>query len=170
MSLFWFGQGVSWGGHSMFCVFMIFYFYVLAGYGSQSGTVVYHCLWLGTILRYPFSHLWWHIALGFTVCFVYCFVVVILNKGENVCSPRCTLVLILQQLWHISWNTLCCLLLWLRWRSDQIWWPIFAEIQIFSRVHILFLDTVYSSGGKNTQLSYFSKSKDALKENYSRKK
>ena len=22
MSLFWFGQGVSWGGHSMFCVSM----------------------------------------------------------------------------------------------------------------------------------------------------
>ena len=41
MSLFWFGQGVSWGGHSMFCVSMIFYFYVLAGYGSQSGTAVY---------------------------------------------------------------------------------------------------------------------------------
>jgi hypothetical protein len=38
------------GGHSvLFSMFL--YFFVLAGYGSQSGTAVYHCLGLGTILR-----------------------------------------------------------------------------------------------------------------------
>ena len=39
MSLFWFGQGVSWGGHSMFCISMC-----LAWYGSQSEAAVYRCL------------------------------------------------------------------------------------------------------------------------------
>ena len=33
------GQGVSWGGHSMFSISLC-----LAGYGPQSGTAVYHCL------------------------------------------------------------------------------------------------------------------------------
>jgi hypothetical protein len=44
----WLSQGVMWGGHSMFCFLC---FYVSAGYGSQSGTAVYHCLGLGIILR-----------------------------------------------------------------------------------------------------------------------
>jgi hypothetical protein len=35
MSLFWFGQGVSWGGHSLFCTSMC-----LAWYGSQSEVAV----------------------------------------------------------------------------------------------------------------------------------
>ena len=37
MPLFCFGQGVSWGGHSMFCVSMIFYFYVLPGMVLNQG-------------------------------------------------------------------------------------------------------------------------------------
>ena len=32
----------------------------------------------------------------------------------------------------ISLSTLC-LLLWRRWRSDQIWWPIYAEIQVIPK-------------------------------------
>jgi hypothetical protein len=40
MSPFWFGQGVIWVG--ILCSF--FYFFVLAGYGSQSGTAVYRRL------------------------------------------------------------------------------------------------------------------------------
>ena len=43
MSLFWFGQGVIWVG--ILCSFFyVLYFFVLAGYGSQSGTAVYRCL------------------------------------------------------------------------------------------------------------------------------
>ena len=39
MSLFWFGQGVSWGGYSMFSISVC-----LAGCGSQSEAAVYRCL------------------------------------------------------------------------------------------------------------------------------
>ena len=43
MSLFWFGQGVIWV--VMLCSFVyVLYFFVLAGYGSQSGTAVYRRL------------------------------------------------------------------------------------------------------------------------------
>ena len=39
MSLCWFGQGVIWLG--ILCSFFyVLYFFVLAGYGSQSGTAV----------------------------------------------------------------------------------------------------------------------------------
>ena len=43
MSLFRFGQGVIWVG--ILCSFFyVLYFFVLAEYGSQSGTAVYRCL------------------------------------------------------------------------------------------------------------------------------
>ena len=42
-------SGCDLGGH-----FYVLCFYVLAGYGSQSGTAVYRCLRLGIILRQPF--------------------------------------------------------------------------------------------------------------------
>ena len=123
MSLYWFGHGVSWGGHSMFCVSMISYFYVLAD-GSQSGTAVYRCLWLGTILRYPFSHLclwevnfvWWHIALSVTVCFVlYCLLfcrrhflnkvkctLTTLHLGPHLLPPTTTLVTHWRKMQYVS--------------------------------------------------------------------
>ena len=42
-SLFWLGQGVTRVG--ILCPFFyVLYFYVLAWYGSQSGTAVYRCL------------------------------------------------------------------------------------------------------------------------------
>jgi hypothetical protein len=51
MSLFWFGQGVSWGGHSNILCSMFSITVCLAGCGSQSEATVYRCLWLRTILR-----------------------------------------------------------------------------------------------------------------------
>jgi hypothetical protein len=37
MSLFWFGQGMSWGGHSMFCVLCFLFLYVWPGMVLNQG-------------------------------------------------------------------------------------------------------------------------------------
>jgi hypothetical protein len=48
----YFGLVRVWFGWAFYVLFSMFwYFFVLAWYGSQSGTAVYCCLWLGTILR-----------------------------------------------------------------------------------------------------------------------
>jgi hypothetical protein len=53
--LVWSGRELGWAFYVL-CS-MISISLCLAGYGSQSGTAVYRCLWWETILRYPFSHL-----------------------------------------------------------------------------------------------------------------
>ena len=52
----WSGREFGWAFYVLCFYVLCFYFYVLAGHGSQSGTAVYRCLWLGTILRYPFPY------------------------------------------------------------------------------------------------------------------
>ena len=50
--LVWSGRDLGWAFYvlcSMFSISLVF-----GRYGSQAGTAIYRCLWLGTILRYPF--------------------------------------------------------------------------------------------------------------------
>ena len=108
MSLFWFGQGVSWGGHSMFCVLCFLFL----------------CVWPGVVLNQrllsevAFSHLCF---VG--ICFMFfvsapdrtvsvsvvLFVVfviqcsVLLKYHEHV--PPCALVHFFKQPLHISTST-----------------------------------------------------------------